>query len=121
MRGKDGADFIFCGLGNDKIHGGTGADVFLFNQGSGIDRDFDFTDVGRAADDRIMIQQSGYDRMAKSDDADGVHLFIGNGAMLILRNHVARISGWMTLCLCDQALRVRADLILATPMLCALR
>ncbi len=94
--GRDGSDVIDGGEGNDKIAGGAGSDIFVFTNGTGQDRIYDFeSGVDRIQIDNTLLGE-GAGQLANEDileqfgsvSADGqtVQLDFGNGDSITLNN-----------------------------------
>lgn len=80
LYGGSGADVLDGGTGRDTLWGGSAADVFVFQQGDGLDSLRDFQNGA----DRIRVEGVwGFGALAFSAGVGGTWLDYGNGAVLV--------------------------------------
>lgn len=91
--GGSGRDVIAGGRGNDLLTGGTGADRFVFKQGDGRDTITDFTDLGMAIDDRIVVSRALYQSMQITSESQGTLLDFGAAGSIFLSDVAADTIG----------------------------
>lgn len=72
LAGGAGADRLTGGAGDDRLRGAEGADVFVFSEGDGRDRIFDFEDGLDLIE--ILIAETGFDDLTITDL--GAHVMI---------------------------------------------
>jgi hypothetical protein len=101
LHGDAGNDLLVGGRGNDALWGGSGDDVFEFRGGrsgralDGHDTIADFA-VGH---DMLRLVGTGPSRVHVSDQADGTHVDISDGAIIVAGVHgyhsVADADAWL--------------------------
>jgi Ca2+-binding RTX toxin-like protein len=91
-----GIDYLFGGLGNDAMTGGTEADVFVFEAGFGADTITDFW-AGATRTDRIWLKGVGFDDFndvlaSATDSAEGAVINIaGHGTIALAGVSIAQL------------------------------
>lgn len=90
--GQKGADILDGGSGNDVLKGGTEADIFIYNENSGVDRIHDFTfshgdtlQLDAALVDAFDNLEDLYENIGSVDES-GILLDFGDGDRLRLTN-----------------------------------
>ena len=96
LHGGDGNDFVRGGRGDDALWGGPGNDVFAY---SGLRDGHDTINDFSVGHDVLRIVDAKPSQMHVSDQADGTHLDLGGGGIVIAGLHgyhsVGEADAWL--------------------------